>query len=566
MITGKLSDFRRCERAEIVCNPFALVGGRNEAGKSSLAQAFGAALCNENQNLPPGFAKSTVGLLITAGQSSAQIELRSEQGWVRVDWPACTATIDGEPPHSSKWAAGVESIAEIDVQKRARVLAEYLKSDPTREDLATALADVELGGEKILDVIWKLIDEQGWDQAHTLRGDVGKDLKGRWRQETRANWGPKLAQSWRPDGWEEDLDGASEANLAAAVVSAKAAHDAAVAAAAISGAERQRLEQAADQAEELIEALAKAEIEEARLEEVALKAQADRAALPPGGADAEMACPGCGCMLVLRPVDLATRKLELAETLTAAEKKKRRQAIAVADGAVGNATAAHAEQEKAVERARHAMQIAVEARNRLAEMKPPGDDDGVDIDATNRAVGAAEDRLARWRQYRRAVEIRAQINGNDLILKILAPDGLRARKLARVLELFNTRLGGLGKAAGWRVVEIQPDMMITYGGRPYGPQISSSAQYRVRTILQLALAQLDGSAMVVLDAAEILDAAARRELFALLDSTDLHALICMTLSRREQLPDLAEIDIGASYWIEDGICEQPLHAQREAAE
>jgi hypothetical protein len=562
MISGKVRDFRRCERAEITFAPFALVGGLNEHGKSSIAQAFGAALCKEP--LPPGFVKGTAATLIKDGQSTAQVELRGEKGWVRVDWPACTATVEGEAPHASRWAAGVASIVDIEVRDRARILADLLKSAPTRDDLAQELADVELGDDKVVEVVWKLIDEQGWDPAHAVRRDLGIELKGQWRQETRANWGARLAQSWHPDGWDEDLDVATEDSLAAAVAHAKHAHGAAIATAAVSGAERERIERLADQADELKEAFAQAEIEEARLEEVQAKAQAARAGLPPAGNEAIYTCVHCGGLLQFRQVDLATRVLEGAEQLSTAEQKKRRQAIAGADGALDKVNADVATHARLVERARDAMQIAVEAKAKLPEM-PAASDNTADVEAAHRAVGEAEDRLARFHQMIRARSIRDRVNANELILKILAPDGLRARKLARVLELFNTRLGGLCKAADWRAVEIHPDMMVTYGGRPYGPQISPSAQFRVRAIVQLGLAQLDGSAMVIIDAADVLDAPSRRQLFALLDSTDFYALVCMTLSQRTQLPDLAAIELGASYWIDNGICE-PLQQPAEAAE
>jgi hypothetical protein len=38
----------------------------------------------------------------------------------------------------------------------------------------------------------------------------------------------------------------------------------------------------------------------------------------------------------------------------------------------------------------------------------------------------------------------------------------------------------------------------------------------------------------------------------------------MTLTRREQVPDLAAIGLGASYWIADGIA-QPSRQMAEAA-
>jgi hypothetical protein len=93
---------------------------------------------------------------------------------------------------------------------------------------------------------------------------------------------------------------------------------------------------------------------------------------------------------------------------------------------------------------------------------------------------------------------------------------------------------------------------------------STSEQYRVRAVLQVAMADLDHSAMVVLDAADVLDGPTRSGLFALLVEASMPALVCMTLSRREQVPDLAAAELGASYWIEGGVA-QPLHELAEAA-
>jgi hypothetical protein len=56
----------------------------------------------------------------------------------------------------------------------------------------------------------------------------------------------------------------------------KAAYESAIAAAAVTGAERERLQHLASQAEELKHALAAAEIEEAHVEEVAERAQETR--------------------------------------------------------------------------------------------------------------------------------------------------------------------------------------------------------------------------------------------------------------------------------------------------
>jgi hypothetical protein len=79
---------------------------------------------------------------------------------------------------------------------RARVLAEYLRADPTFEDLQAELAEWPTD---TIAAVWRLIEQQGWDKAHALRKDRGAELKGRWRQITGLNYGSRIAANWRPD-------------------------------------------------------------------------------------------------------------------------------------------------------------------------------------------------------------------------------------------------------------------------------------------------------------------------------------------------------------------------------
>ena len=77
-------------------------------------------------------------------------------------------------------------------------------------------------------------------------------------------------------------------------------------------------------------------------------------------------------------------------------------------------------------------------------------------------------------------------------------------------------------------------MTLAYGGRPY--PLSTYEQYRVRAVLQMAMARLDNSAMVVLDAADVLDGTTHSGLFALFSKQQLAALVCMTLSPTRASP------------------------------
>ena len=118
-------------------------------------------------------------------------------------------------------------------------------------------------------------------------------------------------------------------------------------------------------------------------------------------------------------------------------------------------------------------------------------------------------------------------------------------------------------AAGWKTVAIEADMALTYGGRPYA-LLSSSEQYRLRAVLQVAAAQFAGADLVVIDAADVLDGPTRSGLFSMLGEAELPAVVCMTLSRREQVPDIARAGLGASYWLEDGVLEPLAEIERAA--
>jgi hypothetical protein len=569
MISIKLRNFRGAERAEITCGPLALVGGKNATGKSSIAQATGAVLSGNTLPLA-GLTKGSAGMLVHVGADGAAVEIRSEAGTARIAWPSCEATATGEPPHASPWAAGLDSVALLAPKERARVLGDYLHADPTREDLTQALADVELGDQEIVTAVWRLVEEKGWDGAHTLRREKGAELKGRWKQVTKhpGNYGSRMAASWKPENWLElgrhgDLDNTTEERLAAALKNLQGTHDKVVATAAVSGAERERLQAQAAQVEDLKDKLADAEIEETRLEDELMKAQNARDALPPAGNEAPMPCPHCGEPVVLRRVNLAEQRLEKAEVVAPAELKKRRAALAEADGAVSRLRAELTQQNRTVEATRHEMHLAIDAANKLATM-PPSGGDAAQIAAAKEALETGTRRLAAFRQKAEAADLYAKVASNELLIEILAPDGLRGQKLGRVLEVFDTtRLAPLCAAAEWKPVTIDPEMTIAYGGRPWA-LLSTSEQYRVRAVLQLAMALLDGSAMVVFDAADVLDGTTRSGLVAMLEDAGLPALICLTLSRREQMPDLAAAGLGASYWLEDGVA-LPLHQLEEAA-
>jgi hypothetical protein len=334
----------------------------------------------------------------------------------------------------------------------------------------------------------------------------------------------------------------------------------------VSSAERERLTGEVAALDGVTGYLEKAEAEVARIQGEIAAARERRAALPSGEQPVTMPCPHCGGALMLRRVSLVETRLEAAGPgIAGDELRANRRAIAELDGQLERRAGDLVAAQVTADQARVALAAAVTARQRLADMPQVPTAEAPDLEAARTALTRAERRLALFRQKREADDLYSKIAGNELVLELLAPDGLRAKRLSQVLEVFNSQvLGELAASAGWRPVTVAPDLSVSYAGRPYA-LCATSEQYRARAVLQLAMARLDGSSMVVLDAADVLDGPTRSGLFGMLEAAGLPALVAMTLSRREQLPNLATAGLGASYWIEAGIAEPLPAAPREAA-
>jgi hypothetical protein len=551
-----VSNFRGCAKAAIECAPIALVGGLNAAGKSSIAQAVGAAL--SGNTLPvAGLRANTAGALVRTGSVSGTVEVGTHDGSVIVEWPTARATAHGVPPKASEFAVGLQSIVSLAAKDRLRVLADYLHADPTREDLAAALAEAGLDPEQVLKAIWPAIEQSGWDGAATLRRERGAEMKGQWRQATGANYGSRVAASWRPD-----LGEMVESELVAELHRAQAERDRALSAQAVSGAERRRIEDEADVLDLRQDALGRATERVEKCNAAYQAAQQARSALPPGEKQDLVPCPHCGEAILINRVSLVeTRYEKPSGTLDNEELRQRRMAIAEADGKLSHANSDLTTARREVTIAEKAVRDALEAKERIDNW-PRAVEAGTDITTSEGHLQRAEKRLAEYRTKVEADRLHRLIEGNDLVLDLLAADGLRAKKLARVIDVFDAQLAGLCKAAGWHPVRLDDAGNVAYGDRLYG-LLSTSEQYRVRAVLALAMAQLDGSHLVILDGADILDAPSRGQLFSLLGTVEVPALVCITLARREQLPDLAAAQLGRSYWLTGGVVE-PL-VERVAA-
>jgi hypothetical protein len=589
-----INNYRGLSSATLDLSRICLLAGPNEAGKTSAAQALAAALTGDPIPIV-GVKKTQAGMLIRSGTANGSVELTGETGTTNIQWPGAKVKTEGRAPFASHFAAGLQSIATMDEKDRPKVLAEYLKSAPTRADLDVQLASMKLP-VTTLDQLWELIEKQGWDNAHSQIKEKGARLKGQWQEVTGEQYGSKKAESWLPDSWEQDLMGQSETTLKAHCTDARDALEATIATDAVDESKLDGLRMLAALIEERTAALAQvsAQVLDPALAHQLVEGQGfvDSMAVIRDGMNAalkelprpdntfHLPCPACGVALELEQ----GKKLCIATVMSDEEKATRSAAIEALqkkitvanDGLTKHMTALAGIKTKIqnfdTDKARNvteATRLVAESKraaNELAVVKPPVK--GTDItfvEQCRTTLARADERLQAFVKKTNSDRIHVAIGLNQELIGKIAPEGIRGDVLAKALKGFNEKAVPLSKAASWRPVTLESDFGPCYGGTIY-LLLSESAKFRVRTILQLTMALMDRSEAVIVDAADILDKGGRNGLFKALRLAALPALVCMTIDKYADkefperpesflVPNLGKAGIGASYWIRDAVAE-----------
>jgi hypothetical protein len=136
----------------------------------------------------------------------------------------------------------------------------------------------------------------------------------------------------------------------------------------------------------------------------------------------------------------------------------------------------------------------------------------------------------------------------------LAPDGIPGELLADALAPVNQSIAVLSGMCGWNNAVVEADMSITYGGRLYG-LCSESEKWRADALIALAIAQISGLRLVLLDRFDVLDSPSRQRLLGMLLKLDqLGAMDTMIIAgtMKQPMPPHASY---SSVWIRSGIAE-----------
>lgn len=588
---ASIRNIRRVRAADLeIGHGITLVAGQNDNGKSSTLGAVAAALTGGKGVLNLA-TKATLSDLVHDGEERGLISITNgDNDSVLVALPAGSVSTTGTPPRASPTAAGIESLVDMSQTERSAFLFTSLKTQPKRAaifaalrgagldedpiarrmrdegDKQSAIAEALRANSQPMDefglVLTEIVQPDGWNQTHSRYIEINRRAKGAWEQITKTKrYGSAIAASWAPAGWDARMDLLTVPKLEAALAMAREAHAEALRSQGGGDAERTAKQELADGHHAAHAAHEAALVLVVKAQQELDRATAANAALPTPIDEAHaLECPHCGGKVRLSK-KLMTESLERADTaVPPLQLKQRREASAAAQCELSKARTDKGTADRALAVARINLETAAAAKEWLTKnAATTGIGPKADMAGPSFAIEAAERALAMFHQRDEAMDKHRQIKRYERLIAVLSPTGLRRDALVDCVETFNeTHLAPLAEVSGWRPVKITTgdDIDITYGGRSY-KYLGQSAQFRVRVMLQIAFAQIDGSDLIIIDGADVLTPKAadgRGALFKLLKSQAIPSLVGMTLfhGQNDAVIDLAKAGYGRTYLAVDG--------------
>lgn len=553
-----ITDIIGIERAEMTIDRLALVAGDNSAGKSTLLGTVARTVIG--QIWPPGHSKKDGPRFVRDGAKAGYVTIKSDEGTISAAFPAGEVKSEGRPLRAHPLTVGTMAFADLPDNERALFLADLLKSAPTDDDILAAFKDL-YSDDKLAGIVENL-KAHGWDATHETAKTRCTEAKRDWEKITGEKYGSLKGAAWRPVGWTEDHGKTDPETFGPR---REALNIELAAALKAEGAGEEKIATLRLKAEKIGE-LTKA-LDAARAASLAANKRKEQATtelndspMPQDKSDENGHCPACKSALRITPADKGRYKVAEAEKMDAAAfnkaKKKHTDAATAADTA---ATTARGAQE-AVGNAEAQVQAAMTAKAELEKIEADGALREV------RIVAEIESEIAKLSSDYRAIaantsaaKLHSHISKLAASLDILAPEGLRRRKLAAALNVLNNgAIAPLAQIADWAAVTIDEELRLWVGKKPYGVLCSESERWRANALLSLAFAIVGKFQVVVLDRADVLSPANRDRLFAVLSSVQTKPieliLVGMTVGfkQRKAVPDLDSHGLGSSWWVENG--------------
>jgi hypothetical protein len=550
----KIRNYRKISAADIELSKLTLICGKNAVGKTSLIDAI-RSVASAQFNPFKEITKKEISMLVRSGSPSAYAEINEGDNKSRIDWPKCDYITRGEAVTVSDVASGIQSLVDMNLPERTNYIVNLMKASPTADDLKDELMESQIfnPGVDILNTdffkrLWEGIDLNGWDAMHTQAKGRGAKYKAKWEIVSDVkDYGKRKADAYLPAKWEPDLEKTSEKDLIAEVNKHKEWTEAAIKDTAVSDFEVERLESISCNINGIKKKLDSLKKQQDICEdEMNIKKTRIRD-LTSAKEVRGLICPSCQETLTLSGGEL--KKIPKSDHVTAGKNKAE---IAQHEKDIKSLQVQNNELLSAWGAEKSSLKVARDAALKLKNVKLKQDGDkGANVEDVKNKLAYAEDRLAAFRQYKEAHKISGDIKLSKKLCDILAPAGLRNKKLTTALAKINNSMKLLTDPVGWGMIEVTPDCNITVSGTPYGRLIAKSERYRARVLLQLMVAMAENSRFVIIDDTDELTKSIRNDLLKVILRSDTQSIVVTALDNREDMPDLSKIN-GKAYWIDEG--------------
>lgn len=554
--------------------------GANASGKSSIAEAVRLAMTGDSLRVQ--HKKDYAALLHDPAQKSALVEvgvfdtiLDDEPEMYRVHLPEGkrVAPLKNSDALEARLRCVIDSqrFARLDDKEKRRMLFDVMDVSFDGATVAKMMQARGISASCVESV--KPMLRHGFDAACAEAGTMAREKKAAWRAITGEQWGSDKALAWAAAV--PHFDAAAHERAIEKYNKAQAAYDEAnrrfgALKNALDAVERARKErsgitvtQADLDSQRATLAVYERAYEDAKKHSDGLRANLS-AAQEGADADAALICPCCEASLLLldgklsdiKKLKTKAGKAEIAalrERVANADKEREKRASMVIR-AKQNVT----DYTRALERANvldeqiakgSAPRAIDEAASAVSNAKVVRDEASNELAALNRAK---DDAAQAGERTKKALKLHEEIGEWLAVADALAPTGIPSELLAAAFEPLNSRLLESATLSEWPIVKIHPDMLITFGGRPYS-LLSESEKWRTDAMIADAIAHFSGLKLLVLDRADVLDSANRQKLvgwlYNIAEDYDT-ILVFATLRERPDLP--AEFGV---HWIEGGVLD-----------
>lgn len=565
----QVKNFQGVSNVSVAVNaPVLLVTGHNGAGKSSLRDAIRLALTGAASRVT---LKKDYGNMIKDGTKKADVIIGTDEGAYNYALPTAKGVHSDNP--YLPLCIDATAFASMKADDRRKALFELsgctINANKVREMLLAEKCDPALT-EQILPML-----RSGFPSAEAEAKERTSQARGAWKQVTGEVYGSQKAENWEAPAVEAPAVEAIEhlkQQLAENQKQTAAKHQ-----------QMGSLKAALQNKANLDNQIAELKLQAGKTERIKAKQITDEKSLADVQQqihEAEQAslsqqalpCPCCQAMLVFSP---AERALIDATTLST---KAGDAGIAKLEEYRNSATML----QRTIANNQRDLAAAEHAAQQLASMK--ADDETLsahhvealqgdinDLDDLRQGIQGelndlVEQQIAAAQAHSKTVDAARQhmlVVDWAKIADQMAPSGIPANILSQALKPFQNLIDNINSLVPrWPAVGITPDMELVAGHRSYG-LLSESEQWRVQAVITLALAQLSGINLVVLDRFDVLDPVSRVELMeALCDLSDqnqhLQVVMLGTLAKPAAgLPDSYIQQI----WLEAGVVAEAKQEQ-----